>query len=83
MAHPLITKFDIYTATFEGDSNIPGTAYGEDVEVIIRTHRDDGDPRSTTVSIGDNMFTVDQIQRILDNVKKHDNAIKAFGESNA
>ena len=76
MAHPIQTVTDLHTATFEGNSCIPGTLYGTAVPVKILTHDDGGDPRSVTVTIGKHMFSVDALEYLMKLVDQHKKVIE-------
>lgn len=81
LPHPLTTSIIIKTATFEGpDSVFPDTQYGRETNVKVITHDHDGDPRSTTVSIGGKMYPLGEIEYILDAVKRHQAAVKAWNK---
>lgn len=79
--HPVKTEITIATATWQVDSDIPGTDYGEEIPVKIISHNPNGDPRAVTVRIGKKHFPVSQIEFILESVKKHNAAVKAWNGS--
>jgi hypothetical protein len=76
--HPIQTHTSIFTATFEGDSNIPGESFGTEIPVKILTHDYQGDGRSITVNIGKNQFTVHTLEYLMKEIEKHKRAVKAY-----
>jgi hypothetical protein len=82
-AHPVKTNITISTATFQDNSEIPVTDYGDEIPVKIVSHDHDGDSRSVTVMIGNKMFPVSEIEFILKSVTKHLAAVKTWNNTKA
>lgn len=81
----LIHKDIIRTVTFDGSSNedyaYPDTGmYGEELDVVIQHHHKEDIDESVTVTIGDKMFTPEQLERILHQVTSYKAAAKAFND---
>lgn len=79
----LIHKDIISTVTFDGSSNesysYPETGmYGEELEVVIQHHHKEDIDKSVTVTIGDKMFTPEQLEHVLCQVTNYKVAAKAF-----
>lgn len=77
-SHPVQTNIIIGTATFEGDSRIPGTNYGKDVPVKIISEAGDGNALTITVTIGGKKFPLSQIEYIMKSVARHKKAVTAW-----
>lgn len=79
----LFHKDTISTVTFDGSTTEGFTypdvgMYGEEVDVLIQHHHKEDIDKSVTVTIGDKMFTPEQLERILQQVASYKAAAKSF-----
>lgn len=79
----LIHEDTITTVTFDGSVTVgytyPDTSmYGDEIAVLIQHHHKEDVDNSVTVTIGDKMFTPEQLERVLRQVTNYKAAAKAY-----
>jgi hypothetical protein len=80
----LVLNTSLCTAAFYSDSaEYPTTAYGEDIPVVVKCHSLSTEIKDSqiTVKIGDCLFTLPDLQFLMDNIEKYKKSIELFNKN--